>query len=278
VKRRGTGRLGGEREAASSAREEERAKAIRRARVWVVGLGLLVVGTFGAYLLGRLAAHSLLLPAAFSRPGVGEAPDLVGKDLDEARREMDGVVGGLDVLGVSYATEVDSGKVLFQYPPEGLPLEPGKPVEVLLSAGPGRRRMPDVTGLPEKAGVALLERAGVKALRIATVSEPGTERGAIVSTQPEAGAAWTGADSVVVNVSRGGDVIEVPNLAGKTPEEAGLILEGAQLSVGKTTFAEDEDSPGGLVVVGQDPPAGGLATSGSAVDLRLGRSPDGGED
>jgi serine/threonine-protein kinase len=254
------------------------AKNARRLGTWAIGVSLLIVGTFGAYLLGRLAAHTLLLPAGLSRPSLGQAPDLVGKSLDEARRDVEETSGGLDVLGVAYASEVDSGKVLFQYPPEGLPLEPGKPIEVLVSAGPGRRRMPDLTGLPEKAAVALLARAGVAAPRVATVAEPGMEQGAVASTQPEAGAALAAGDSVLVNVSRGGDVIEVPNLAGKTPEEAALILEGAQLSVGKTTFTEDEGSPGGLVVVGQDPPAGGLATSGSAVNLRLGRSAGNGEE
>ncbi len=253
-------------------------KGAHRLRVWAVGVGLLLVGTLGAYLLGRLAAHTLFLPAALSRPAVEQAPDLVGRELGEARREVEGAPGGLDVLGVAYATEVDSGKVLFQYPPEGLPLESGKPIEVIVSAGPGRRRMPDVAGLSEKAAVGLLERAGIHAPRVVMVAERGAEQGTVVFTRPEAGAPLADADSVLVGVSRGGDVIEVPNLAGKTPEEAGVILEGAQLSVGRTTFAEGEDSPGALVVVGQDPPAGGLATSGSAVNLRLGRSAESGEE
>ena len=257
---------------------ENAVKGAHRLRVWAFGVGLLMVGTFGAYLLGRLAAHTLLLPATLARPAVGQAPDLVGRELDEARREAEGAASGLDVLGVAYATEVDSGKVLIQYPPEGLPLESGKPIEVIVSAGPGRRRMPDVAGLPEKAALALLTRAGVKASRVVTVAQRGAEQGTVVFTRPEAGAALADGDSAVVSVSRGGDVIEVPNLPGKTPQEAAVILQGAQLGVGKTSLAEGEDSPGELVVVGQDPPAGGLATNGSTVNLRLGRSPVGDED
>jgi serine/threonine-protein kinase len=238
---------------------------------------LLAIGTGGAYALGRLAATSLLLPGGLSGSSVEQAPNLVGRDLDEARRKTEGVAGGLDVLGEAYAGEVDSGKVLFQYPPDGLPLEPGKPIEVIVSAGPGARRMPDVAGLPQSSALELLGQAGVKTPHVVTVAEPGAEQGSVVFTEPPAGAPLAETDSVVVGVSRGGNIIEVPNLAGKTPEEAGIILQGAQLRIGETAFAEGEDSPGELVVVGQDPPAGGLAASGSAVNLRLGRSSGGPE-
>jgi serine/threonine-protein kinase len=232
-----------------------------------------LIGTLGAYVLGRLAAHSLLFPTRLARADVEHAPDLVGRELEEARAKAQSAAGGLDVLGLAYSAEVDSDAVLFQYPAAGMPVEPGKPIEVVVSAGAGSRRMPDVTGLPDSTALAVLRSAGAGGARVRSVAEPGTEKGTVVFTEPAAGAPLAGQDPVVVGVSRGGDIIEVPNLAGKTADEATRILEGAQLRVGRTELTGSGEGPGELVVVGQDPPAGGLAASGSAVDLRLGRAP-----
>lgn len=249
----------------------------RRGRVWALGLALLLTATLGAYLLGRLAAHALLLPASLSQAAAA-APDLVGRELEDARREAQEAGAGLDVLGVAYAAEMDSGKILSQYPAEGLPLEPGKPVEVIVSAGPGTRRMPDLQGLPELEARMLLVQLGIEAPRVEALAEPGAAQGTVVSTRPAAGAPLAPGDSVVLSVSRGETIVEVPNLRGKSPEEAAAILQGAQLRVGEATFDGGSESPDALVVIGQEPPAGGLAASGSVVNLRLGRSRESGEE
>ncbi len=57
-----------------------------RARTWAVGLGLLLLGTLGAWALGREAADLLLLPATLTRESRPEVPDLVGEELEGARR------------------------------------------------------------------------------------------------------------------------------------------------------------------------------------------------
>jgi beta-lactam-binding protein with PASTA domain len=96
----------------------------------------------------------------------------------------------------------------------------------------------------------------------------------VVDTDPPAGAVLESGDSVLVSVSRGGDIVEVPSLIGKTLEEAGTLLRGVQLEIGETTFAEESGTgTGDAVVVGQDPPSGGLARSGTAVNVRLGQAP-----
>jgi serine/threonine-protein kinase len=271
VRRRGAGGAG-QAGAKGGAHAADPAAARPRGRVWALGLALLLTATLGAYLLGRLAAHALLLPASLSRAGVSAAPDLVGRELEDARSEAQDAGAGLDVLGVAYAAEVDSGKVLSQYPAEGLPLEPGKPVEVIVSAGPGTRRMPDLQGLPESDARTLLAQLGAEAPRVEAEAEPGVAQGTVVSTRPPADASLAPGDSVVLSVSRGETIVEVPNLRGKSLEEAAAILQEAQLRAGETAFDEGSESAEALVVVGQEPPAGGLAASGSAVNLRLGRS------
>jgi beta-lactam-binding protein with PASTA domain len=91
------------------------------------------------------------------------------------------------------------------------------------------------------------------------------------------------ADSLVLAVSRGGTVVEVPDLVGKSAEEARAVLRSVGLSPrwrraeagagegapADTAAADRAAAPEG-VVLAQDPPGGGLARTGGTVVLRLG--------
>lgn len=246
-----------------------------RARTWAVGLGLLLLGTLGAWALGREAADLLLLPATLTRENRPEVPDLVGEELEEARRRAEGAGTALDVLGIAYGDDVDSGEVLVQFPPEGFALEEGRPIEVLVGAGPGRRRIPDLAGLPEASARALLRQAGIPVRGLREVEESGFERGVVAASEPPAGAPLAPDDSVVLAISRGSATVEVPSVIGMPAAEAAATLERAQLRAGEATSAQGDREEGAeAVVVEQDPPAGGLARAGSPVALRLGRPRD----
>jgi serine/threonine-protein kinase len=262
-----------------------------------VGLAFLVAATGGAFALGRLVADAVLLPATLARSGVPDVPDLVGRDVEEARRRAADAGVGLDVLGVAYSDRVDSGEVLVQHPAEDLALEPGKPIEVLISAGPGRLRVPDVQGLPQPAAVEMLRIAGVPVAGVRRVAGEGVEAGSVVATVPPAGTPIEVGDSIVLAVSRGGTVVEVPDLVGKSAEEARAVLrsvglgprwvrpgggagegggegaaDGAGTAAADTAGAGDAAAPEG-VVIAQDPPGGGLARTGGTVTLRIGPRP-----
>nr|MBA2564367.1 PASTA domain-containing protein [Gemmatimonadota bacterium] len=255
-----------------------------RARIWAVGMASLLLATVGAFALGREAAEFALLPATLTRERAQSVPNLVGRPLKDARERAAEVGSAVDVLGLAYDADVDSGEVVVQYPPEGLALEPGKPIEVLIGAGAGRRRAPDLDGLPLQSALAVLKAAGVPLARVRYVAA-GREEGSVLATRPAAGAVLGDADSVVVEVSRGGVVVEVPDVVGRTRGEAVSILRAAQLrfrivdlegsaAVG-TPSSAGEDSAGaaeipGNRVVSQDPPPGGLARTGTPVVLRLG--------
>ncbi|MFN2433661.1 MAG: PASTA domain-containing protein, partial [Gemmatimonadota bacterium] len=247
------------------------ADADDRGRIWALGLSVLLLATLGAFALGRKAAEFVLLPATLTRQASPEAPDLVGESLADARERARDAGTALDVLGLAYGSEVDSGEVLVQYPPEGMLLQPGKPVEVLVGAGPGVRRVPDLRGLPETAARSLLEAAALLPARRSRIAEGGSETGAVAATDPPPGAVLAEGDSVVLAVSRGGAVIEVPDVIGKTVGEAAEALRAAGLGVRSATRVEDRDPAQDDVVLAQDPPAGGLARTGTGVSLRMGR-------
>lgn len=243
-----------------------------RSRVWAVGLGLLLLATAGAFVLGREAAEAVLIPAALGRGGAArEAPDLVGRRLDEARRRAVEAGSSLDVLGMAYGPEADSGEVLEQFPPEGMPLEDGEALEVIVSAGAGVRRVPDVRGFSEADARSLLDGAGIRVSASQRVDAEGAAEGVVAGTRPDVGSPLEADAAVTLLVSRGGAVVEVPDVRGRTREEAAKALTAVRLAVGRVSGGTLDAEPAeGQVVVRQSPPAGGLARSGSTVDLELG--------
>ena len=69
------------------------------------------------------------------------------------------------------------------------------------------------------------------------------------------------------------DVIEVPDVVGKTVEEATAILEAAGLLISVQLYTVKSDIAAGLVAI-QSPRAGGAAFLGNTVDLVLSRGTD----
>jgi serine/threonine-protein kinase len=95
-----------------------------------------------------------------------------------------------------------------------------------------------------------------------------------VSVRPAPGASVRTSSHVVVTVSQGPKLFEVPDLAKMTRDEATAAITKAGLKVGTVAEAWSEDVPEGAVVSQQTPTSPPLR-SGSAVDFTVskGREP-----
>ena len=78
--------------------------------------------------------------------------------------------------------------------------------------------------------------------------------GRVVGTSPPAGTTLERGSQVTLNVSRGPEQVEVPDVTGQSEENARSALEGAGLRVGKVTREESDEAPG--TVIEQSPAAG----------------------
>lgn len=142
----------------------------------------------------------------------------------------------------------------------------GETVTLLVSKGPEPRPVPE---LPDDATfeqyAALLAEVQLGAEKKEEFSDD-VEAGVVIRLSDAPGTELARDSTVVVVVSKGPDVVAVPDMEGMTLDEAEAALEAAGLALG-----EFVGGGGNRTVVASDPPAGESVPRGSEVNLLLGR-------
>jgi beta-lactam-binding protein with PASTA domain/tRNA A-37 threonylcarbamoyl transferase component Bud32 len=187
-------------------------------------------------------------------------PDLAGRPADAA-------TGRLDELDIRFekepATSVDvpKGAVIQTRPDQGTVLKADDVVTVVVSAGKPKVEVPDVAGRRAEAAEAALADAHLE-VRPERVFADDVPEGRAVSTDPGSGSEVPWGSAVVLRVSKGPDLVEVPRVVGLSKKEAEQRLREAGLEA-HYVF------PVGSRVVEQSPGPGEKAKRGSGVRLLL---------
>jgi len=187
-------------------------------------------------------------------------PDLAGRPADAA-------TGRLDELDIRFeeepATSVDvpTGAVIQTRPDQGTVLKADDVVAVVVSAGKPKVEVPDVAGRRAEAAEAALADAHLE-VRPERVFDDDVPEGRAVGTDPGSGSEVPWGSAVVLRVSKGPDLVEVPQVVGLSKKEAEQRLREAGLEA-HYVF------PVGSRVVEQSPGPGEKAKRGSGVRLLL---------
>ncbi|CAN5255651.1 N/A [soil metagenome] len=202
---------------------------------------------------------------------VSQGPERFTVDPALARRPLDDALAALAVIPVrstqeqAYHEEIPSGAVIGFDPPAGTELRRGDPVTVVVSRGPAPVDVPEVVGMTAEDATAALEGGG---LTVAPVEEFSDDIAAgVVIRQapgPNAGQVERGT-TVEIVVSKGPDLVEVPDVVGLTRADAEEALSSAGFEVDSTCFL----CGSGGVVNRQDPAGGTLFKRGSTVSILL---------
>ncbi|SHI86622.1 serine/threonine protein kinase [Actinomyces denticolens] len=128
--------------------------------------------------------------------------------------------------------------------------------------------VPDVTGKSEQEAKAAIESVGLVYAKGDDVASDTIPSGRAVSTDPAVGTGAAPGSTVTVQYSLGTAMVEVPDVSGKTQEEARDALEKAGLKVGTST-SEDSAEVGKDKVIRTNPTADTTVQRGSSVALVL---------
>ena len=134
---------------------------------------------------------------------------------------------------------------------------------------------PDLTGLPEADAVALLNDQGLEPAW--SDDERYDERvpaGHVLLQRPSAGTLVKRGSQVTIVLSRGPQLLQVPDVVGSAPQAAQVTLAAAGLTVGRTLAIYSRDGRSGTVI-GQRPAGAARAERAAAVDLFLARETSG---
>ncbi len=203
--------------------------------------------------------------------GPGSAPLPEVKDLTSAQAVQKLTKAGFkpSVQSQSSATVV-AGKVISTEPSAHAEVQVGSPVTVLVSSGPPKVGVPDVTGQSESEAKASLRAAGLEAGSVTKREAAGSEVGTVISQSPASGSSVNGGQQVSLVVAQAPRETTVPRVVGKREElaEGELVGAGFKAKTTKRTVANPEEA--GIVL--QQNPAGGLqAKRGATITLVVGK-------
>jgi serine/threonine-protein kinase len=241
---------------------QESPRRPRRMFPWLLVLALLTAaGVAGWYVFTQIQDQ---LNA--SKPVA--VPVLIGLTEANAIAQLDRV--GLEAeVEQGASTEFRQGIVAEQRPDAGTRVQRGDTVTILVSTGPPTTEVPDVVGMAYDEAVEALDDANLEWRRRDVFSRKPENQ--VVAQNPEAGAEVEEGTRVTLNVSKGRNLVGVPNVLDQTEESARAELQGEGFEV-QVVEAPSSSTPEGLVS-SQNPDPGTRARRGSTVQITISTGP-----
>ena len=248
--------------AASEARSRRKAEERKKNRRSMV-LGIVLA------LICALPLSLLLLHGCSSAGKTIEVPDVVGMTEEEAQAELEKY--GLEYkLGIpAISEEYEEGQVISSDPEAGEKVKEGYTITLILSRGTDADtvKVPNLVSKKLREAETVLESYDLKKGKI-TYEASDLPEGYIISQDPEAGTEVDVDTEVNLVVSQGDEGIEVPDLSGKTRNQAEKLLTEVGLKLGKVSEAYSSSVDEGLVI-SQTKDAGSSAEDGDSVGITI---------
>ncbi|MEC2128285.1 Stk1 family PASTA domain-containing Ser/Thr kinase [Brevibacillus centrosporus] len=195
--------------------------------LWVAGIGLfLVLGFFGFNFLLNVF------------PSVPEAPVpyVEGIEVTLAQKKIE--EANLVAKVVEEANDtIEKGLVIRQDPAPPMRLKEKAIVTLYVSKGQQAVPMPNLVSLSRSVAEDMLKQLGFKtnAITFEEVEDDNAEAGIVIGQSPDANASvYPTKDTVRVTVSKGKSFVKMPNVVGKSVEQAQVELFKLGLEVGET--------------------------------------------
>ncbi|WP_031137026.1 Stk1 family PASTA domain-containing Ser/Thr kinase [Streptomyces sp. NRRL WC-3719] len=197
-------------------------------------------------------------------PEIVKVPDVRGEPLEAARERLREAGLAPGVVTHRFDAGVEKGSVVVSDPPAGTERSPDAAVALVVSRG-APIEVPTAVGRPLEEARETLTDAGF-AVRVAEerVHAP-HPAGSVAAQSLPAGARAAQGDTVTLTLSKGPRMVAVPDVTGKSTDEATRELEAAGFEVkAEKTFPYLGDTVGG-----QSVPGGETAPEGSTVTIRI---------
>ncbi len=196
-------------------------------------------------------------------PEIVTVPDVQGLKLSEARRQLEkkGLVPGMTTK--EFSDDVAAGEVVRTDPEAGAERHPDSAVAIVVSQG-SPVDVPDVTGLSVEDATAALDDEGLKAKVLPDRVNSPEDAGDIAEQSPGEGEEAAEGDTITLTVSKGPQMIDVPDVTGKDVDDARSELEDAGFEVKvDRPFLSFSDT-----VASQSVDGGDRAPEGSTITIK----------
>ncbi|CAM5699668.1 non-specific serine/threonine protein kinase OS=Streptomyces fumanus OX=67302 GN=GCM10018772_12260 PE=4 SV=1 [Streptomyces fumanus] len=201
--------------------------------------------------------------------GTIAAPNFVG--LTKADAEKQAVNSDLKVtFSEDTCEDQPKGKICDQTPEQGTEVDKQSTVELVVSTGAPKVEVPDVEGLTYEEAEKTLKDKGFEVEK--KTQESTDTPDTVLSQDPEGGTSKEKGSTVTVTVARQTAQVTVPDVTGKTPDEAKQILQAKGLVLGSQSTEESTAQEEGKIFEQSFAP-GTDVDRGSTVDVKIAKKP-----
>lgn len=230
-----------------------------RAWLWVLVIAVLVAGAgVGVWAIVRST-------------GGTQVPDLTGQGENAAKRML--TDAGLEPGNVSrdYSETVPKGSVMAQNPKAGSRVSKSMKVDIVVSKGQSLVTVPDCRGLSLDDAKTKIEEADLKAGSVNEEYGASVPAGKVSSQEPAPGERAAVGSTVALAVSKGPEMVVVPNVVGQAKDAAVQQLKdkGLEAQVQEVTDAAKTEG----TVFEQNPAAGQSVAKGGKVTISVAVKP-----
>ncbi|MBR5230293.1 MAG: Stk1 family PASTA domain-containing Ser/Thr kinase [Firmicutes bacterium] len=250
---------------------EKKSSAGNRKMTMFIVAGILILAIAGVFGLGSMMGW-------FGTDAEEiELPDFKGMTIEEALEQAASLGLKLEKDQDVYSPDQEEGKITSQTPTEGSTVMAGQLIKVNVSLGKRNGVVPKLEGMDIKEAIECAESFGFTVTP--TVIESHFPKDMVISQYPGVGDVAKSGSEIKLEVSdgKGKEKVKVPDLFGRTPDEARALLSQAGLATtGNVTYEEVADMAANLIFW-QSVAANTEVEKGSTVDYKVskGTRPEG---
>jgi len=226
-------------------------------------IGIILAGVF----VFILFFNYLAMPWYVKHSKLNVVPNVTGLQFVDAKRILE--EAGLNVKqgDVRYDNTKPIGMVLEQNPPADQTVKSGRRVYLIVCGGEQMVEVPRLSGRTLRDAKFTLEQRGLEIGDIVKKFSNQYKEDVIINQTIQPGSKVKKSTQIDVIISNGPQIgnIIVPDLVGKTLEEAKKLLLEKRLKVGKITYQPSENEPG--EILDQYPKKDKSAVENTPVDI-----------
>lgn len=223
-----------------------------------------------AFYIFLLLVDRVIMPAVVHSGREYLLPDITNLSLKEAGEILQKEDLSLKILAEEYNPSKPPGIILSQSPNPQTKVKKGRIVKVVVSKGEKIVQVPNLKGVSLRQAGLMLEEEGLEVGEINWIPSDSFPENVVVNSSPSYGLSVPLGMSVNLEVSLGvsPDTVMMPNLAGKSLEEARNILKELSLEIGEIKYEAKKKLPLGTILE-QFPEEGTKIPRGLNIDLTV---------
>lgn len=240
-------------------------KRMKRERKLFLYVLLTLGGLIVLFIIGILSFNFIFMPWLVHRGREVEVPSVIGRPFSEAQR----ILKKSDLLPEVISERPDTlpaGYVVEERPKPGSVVREGRTVELVLSKGLKKLKVPELQGLNLTQAKSIAENLGFRITTIDSEISDSVAEGRILKVSPSSGSSVPAGSGLKITLSLGRKGrFEMPSLVGLKIGDAKRIVKDWGLVMGEIKEITAEGDPGTVLI--QSPQYGFLIERGDTVRL-----------